>query len=99
MKTARGGVGCRSQLTDEGRFKGASLAARLMKYAGAALLLVMLGCLALRPGCVPPSAEQLAQFSSPIEQRTDRDFHLRVFQLRAGRWHQCKTWLSRQFFF
>ena len=70
-----------------------------MKYAGAALLLVMLGCLALRPICVPLSAEDLARFISPIEQRTDRDVYLRVFQLRDGRWHQCKTWLSRRFFF
>ena len=54
---------------------------------------------ALRPVCVPLSAEALAQFNVPIEQRTDRDFHVRVFQRRDGRWHQCKTWISRQFFF
>lgn len=55
--------------------------------------------LALRPVCVPLPAETLVQFNVPIEQRTDRDFYLKVFQLRDGRWHQCKTWISRQLFF
>ena len=55
--------------------------------------------LALRPICVPLPAETLAQFNVPIEQRTDRDFYLKVFQFRDGRWHQCKTWISRQLFF
>jgi hypothetical protein len=60
---------------------------------------VMVVGLALRPVCVALPAETLAQFSVPIEQRADRDFYLKVFQLRDGRWHQCKTWLSRQLFF
>ena len=34
-----------------------------------------------------------------INKDTDRDFYLRIFQLRDGQWHQCKTWLSRQLFF
>ena len=55
--------------------------------------------LAFRPVCVPLSPEAVAGFTSPIEQRTDRDFYLRVFQQRGGQWHQCKTWISRQFFF
>ncbi len=55
--------------------------------------------LALRPICVPLPAEALAQFNVPIDQRTDRDFYVKVFQLRDGRWHQCKTWISRQLFF
>jgi hypothetical protein len=54
---------------------------------------------ALRPVCVPLSAEDLAGFNTPIEARTDHDFYLRVFQQMDGRWYQCKTWLSRQFFF
>ncbi len=54
---------------------------------------------ALRPVCVPLSAEDLQGFTVPIEQRTDRDFYLQVFQRRDGQWYQCKTWLSRQFFF
>ena len=69
-------------------------------------LLLLLGVVALaaivyafRPVCVPISAEELGRFNVPIEQRTDRDFYLRVFQQRHGQWYQCKTWLSRQFFF
>ena len=54
---------------------------------------------ALRPVCVRLSAEDLAGFNSPIETRTDRDVYLRVFQQIDGQWYQCKTWLSRQFFF
>ena len=53
----------------------------------------------LRPVCVSLSTEDLAQFNVPIEQRRDRDIYLEVFQFRNGQWHQCKTWLSRQFFF
>jgi hypothetical protein len=45
------------------------------------------------------SREDLRGFTVPIEQRTDRDLYLTVFQKRDGQWHQCKTWLSRQFFF
>jgi hypothetical protein len=54
---------------------------------------------ALRPVCVPLSAEQLSGFTTPIETRMDRDPYVRVFQQIDGRWYQCKTWLSRQFFF
>ena len=66
-----------------------------------AIGLVVAGLLAwmLRPVCVPLSTEDLAGFNVPIEQRTDRDLYLQVFQQRHGHWHQCKTWLSRQFFF
>ncbi len=54
---------------------------------------------ALHPVCVPLSAEDLQGFNVPIEQRTDRDLYLKVFQRRGGRWYQCKTWISRQFCF
>ena len=54
---------------------------------------------AFHPVCVPLSAADVQSFSVPIEQRTDRDFYLRVFQQRDGVWCQCKTWLSRQLFF
>jgi hypothetical protein len=66
-----------------------------------AVVLVVCGLLAwaLRPVCVPLSAEDLRSFNVPIEQRTDRDLYFPVFQKRHGQWHQCKTWLSRQFFF
>jgi hypothetical protein len=55
--------------------------------------------LALRPVCVPLLPEDLAGFNTPIETRTDHDFYLQVFQRIDGSWYQCKTWLSRQFFF
>ena len=71
-----------------------------MKNLGLAIVLVLaLIGLAMRPVCVPIPDESLAQFNVPIEQRTDRDFHVKVFQQRDGRWHQCKTWISRQLFF
>jgi hypothetical protein len=35
----------------------------------------------------------------PIEQRSDRQLFWRVFQRRGDRWYQCKTWVSRAFFF
>lgn len=53
----------------------------------------------LRPVCVPLTTEDLKTFNVPIEQRTDRDFYLKVFQRRDGQWYQCKTWISRFFFF
>ena len=63
------------------------------------VLIVATAVFALRPVCVPLSREQLAGFTAPIETRTDHDLYLRVFQQVDGRWYQCKTWLSRQFFF
>ncbi len=60
---------------------------------------IAIGYLALRPVCVPVSSGQLAGFNVPIEKRMDRDIYLRVFQFRENQWYQCKTWLSRQFFF
>lgn len=63
------------------------------------IVVIALTAVVLRPVCVPISDAALAQFTEPIEQRTDRDLHVRVFQMRNGRWHQCKTWLSRQLFF
>jgi hypothetical protein len=55
--------------------------------------------LAFRPGCVPLSAADVQTFTMPIDERQDRDFYLKVFQRRHGEWYQCKTWLSRAFFF
>jgi hypothetical protein len=54
---------------------------------------------AFRPVCVPIPQEALLQFNDPIEQRSDRDFYVKVFQQRDGRWHHCKTWVSRRLFF
>jgi len=53
----------------------------------------------LRPVCVPLTADDLKTLNVPIEQRTDRDFYLKVFQRRGGQWYQCKTSISRFFFF
>jgi hypothetical protein len=62
-----------------------------------AVLVVALVAWMLRPVCVP--IEDLSGFNVPIEQRTDKDFYVKVFQHKDGQWFQCKTWLSRQFFF
>lgn len=70
---------------------------RLLVVLG--ILLLGLAALAFRPVCVPIASEELRRFTVPIEQRTDRDVYLKVFQQRHGRWYQCKTWLSRQVFF
>jgi hypothetical protein len=59
----------------------------------------LLALFALRPVCVPLSADEVARVDTPIETRTDHDVYLRVFQQTGGRWYQCKTWLSRQLFF
>ena len=72
---------------------------RLSRFVIALLLAAGIGYFVFRPVCVPLSAGNIAAFNSPIEQRTDRDFYVRVFQQRDGQWHQCKTWLSRQLFF
>ena len=69
-------------------------------FWGAAFVLIAAALtLALRPVCMPLSPADLEGFDPPIEARTDHDFYLRVFQQMDGRWYQCKTWLSRQFFF
>jgi hypothetical protein len=63
---------------------------------GAVASILALGWFLLRPICVPLPAD----FPTVgIENRTDRDFYLRVFQWHDGRWCQCKTYLSRQMFF
>jgi len=75
---------------------------RKFRYPILAILLLALGVAWLaHPVCVPLSGEDLRGFTPiPVEQRTDRDlFYFRTFQQRAGQWCQCKSWLSRQFFF
>ena len=52
-----------------------------------------------RPVCVRITDDELKNFNTVIEKRTDKDFYLRVFQMKNGNWYQCKTWISRQFFF
>lgn len=65
------------------------------------LLLVIAGVgYGMRPMCSPIADEALAHFGIPIEQRQDRDFYLKVFQHKNdGHWYQCKTAMSRAFFF
>ena len=72
---------------------------RLVLAAAVFLVPVAALVFVLHPVCVPLSAEDLKTFNVPIAQRTDRDFYLKVFQRRDGQWFQCKTWISRFFFF
>jgi hypothetical protein len=69
-------------------------------YLGILLLVLAIAWVA-HPVCVPIPPETLSQFTPyPIEQRQDRDlFYFRTFQQRDGQWCQCKSWISRQFFF
>ncbi len=53
----------------------------------------------LRPVCVPIGDQTLKRFNPPIDERQDRDSYMKIFQERDGKWHQCKTWVSRFFFF
>ncbi|TMH29145.1 MAG: hypothetical protein E6H58_16530 [Betaproteobacteria bacterium] len=71
---------------------------RSLLIAGVVLVVCVLAW-SLRPVCVPLSAEELRSFNVPIEQRTDRDIYLKVFQRQGEQWVQCKTWMSRQLFF
>ncbi len=63
------------------------------------IITVLIFAFLFHPVCVPIPDEDLKNFNVPIEQRTDRDFYLRVFQKKNGQWCQCKTWISRFFFF
>ncbi|MBA2482142.1 MAG: hypothetical protein H0V44_15890 [Planctomycetes bacterium] len=51
-----------------------------------------------RPVYAPLDEAQIRTMEPPIQERTDRDFYLKVFQKRDGRWYQCKTWISRNWF-
>ncbi len=58
----------------------------------------------LRPVCVPIGDQSLQRFNPPIDERQDRDSYMKIFHKRDGqnrdeKWHQCKTWVSRFFFF
>ncbi len=78
----------------------AGSARSIMKLLAAIVLAsAALTWLALRPVCVPIPSDTIAAFDPPISTRADRDFYVKVFQLRDGEWHQCKTWISRQLFF
>jgi hypothetical protein len=53
------------------------------------------------PVCVPlpDAAVAEAERSRPLAARIERQLHGPVWQRRDGRWHQCKSWISRQLFF
>ena len=56
--------------------------------------------LIFRPVCVAIDAETLARFNPPIETRRETTFYgTPIFRQENGQWFQCKTWISRQFFF
>ena len=56
--------------------------------------------LIFRPVCVAIDAETLARFNPPIETRRETTFYgTPIFRQENGHWFQCKTWISRQFFF
>lgn len=76
----------------------------------ARLTLVALGVVVLcaasfgwcaHPVCVPLDDAAVAEAAkyAPLETRADSQWHGPVWQKRGGRWHQCKSWISRQFFF
>jgi hypothetical protein len=61
--------------------------------------LVVVWC--AHPICVPLSAADVAEAAKwmPLERRTDRQLHGPIFQKRDSQWYQCKSWISRRFFF
>jgi len=67
------------------------------------ILVLYTGLLVLfyRPVCVLLSQDTLKGFNVPIQQRIhERDsYYLRIWQQRNGQWYQCKTYISRLFFF
>ncbi len=71
----------------------------LLKIIIPTLFIVIIIFLIFRPVCVPLSDEDLKRFDPPIETRTDKTFYLKTFQKRENQWYQCKTWISRKFFF
>ena len=74
--------------------------ALVVTLGGVALVLAVIVWCA-HPVCVPLSDEAVAEAAryAPLETRTDRQLHGRIWQRQAGRWYQCKSWISRQFFF
>jgi hypothetical protein len=67
----------------------------LIVVLGFAIVIVYL----LWPVCLPLTNEEVASFQPPINQRSDWDMYFQVFQQQNGQWCQCKTRLSRVFFF
>jgi hypothetical protein len=65
------------------------------------VIIAMLVAWCVHPICMPLSAADAAETAkwAPLETRTDRQLHGRIFQRRGNQWYQCKSWISRQFFF
>ncbi|HSG30138.1 MAG TPA: hypothetical protein VLB82_01180 [Thermodesulfobacteriota bacterium] len=63
------------------------------------VLMVLVFYLFFRPVCVIITEEEVKNFNPPIETRTDKNFYMQTFQKKNGQWYQCKTWISRKFFF
>lgn len=63
------------------------------------LFIVIILFLMFRPICVPLSDEDVKRFNPPIEMRMDKNFYIKTFQKKDNQWYQCKTWISRKFFF
>ena len=75
---------------------------RLLALSLAALALIaILVAWCAHPICMPLSAADVAEAAkrAPLETRTDRQLHGPILQRRGEQWYQCKSWISRQFFF
>jgi hypothetical protein len=75
---------------------------RFVALTLAALTLVaILIAWCVHPICMPLSAADVAEAAKwgPLETRTDRQLHGPIWQRRGDKWYQCKSWISRQFFF
>jgi len=78
-----------------------------MAQRGSRLFLTLLGAalvtgayLLFRTVCAPIPEDTLAVFNPPIQERRETTFYgAPIFQQKNGRWFQCKTWISQQFFF
>ncbi len=72
-----------------------------MKWIGVALLAAALGGGFLaRPVCDPLDEEEVRLMNPPIYRRTsERTLWFKSYQIRNGRWCQCKPWVERALFF
>jgi hypothetical protein len=83
-------------------FFGALFLTRKKHWLALSLLLAgTLGGLVFlfRPVCVPIENGEQQAVQYRYSERQDKDFYVKVFQQQDGKWHHCKTWISRQFFF
>lgn len=71
----------------------------LRALIGMATFSILAAAYALWPVCVVIPHADLSNFRPPITDRTERDWHGKVFQLRGDQWYQCKTRIARAYFF